>query len=164
MATAHNVHNRGKGKAIAFIRAHVDHTSDSCLTWPMSRLPNGYGVLGWNGEKFYAHRLMCEMANGKPPTPQHEAAHSCGQGHEGCINPRHLSWKTASGNMLDAREHGTHAGNPYGNRGQLKPEQVLEIRRLRGQKTQAEIAKMFGVKEPTVRDIYRGHTYRSVHS
>lgn len=33
---------------------------------------------------------MCELVYGKPPMPKHQAAHNCGKGNLGCINPKHL--------------------------------------------------------------------------
>lgn len=155
--------NKGKGKAIAFLREHVNDADGPCLTWPMFRNPNGYGMFGVNGGHYWAHRYMCELANGPAPIG-HEAAHSCGRGKDGCVHPKHLSWKTKSGNLHDAKAHGTHPGGRWGNKGQLTPAQVIEIRNLKGQKTQAEIAAMFGIKEPTLRDIFSGRTYRTVSS
>lgn len=153
---------RGRGKGIAFLRAHVADEDGDCLIWPMSRNKNGYALFGFEGKLLWAHRFICEMVHGPAPSPNLQAAHSCGRGKDGCVHPKHLSWKTKSGNLLDAVAHGTHAGNVYGNRGQLKPAQVTAIRRLKGQMTQEQIALAFGITEPTVRDIYLGRTYRSV--
>jgi hypothetical protein len=105
---------RGKGKGIAFLREHVSDPDGECVIWPMSRNSNGYGMFGFEGKVYWTHRYMCELVNGPPPTPEHEAAHSCGRGKDGCIHPKHLSWKTKSGNMLDAVRHGTHRGSRYG--------------------------------------------------
>lgn len=150
---------KGNGKAIQWLRDHVNYDADYCLIWPFYRNPNGYGQFGYLGENHWAHRYMCELANGPPPSAEHEAAHSCGNGDGGCANPKHVSWKTKSGNLLDCGEHGTQARNIHGPGGRLSPEQVQQIRDLKGKKTQAEIALMFGVHEPTIRDIYLGRTY-----
>src|SRR5436309_2180466 len=101
-------YNRGKGAAIAFLRALLSHQGDGCVTWPFSRLQNGHGTLGYLGKVYRAHQLMCELAHGPRPTLGHQSAHSCGKGHEGCVNPRHLSWKTASENQQDRKLHGTN--------------------------------------------------------
>jgi hypothetical protein len=150
---------KGEGKTIQWIRDHINHQGDCCLIWPFFRNPNGYGQLGYLGKGHYAHRLMCEMAHGAPAMLEHEAAHSCGNGHMGCANPKHLSWKTPSGNRLDCRTHGTEARHFDGNRGRLTDEQVLQIRTLQGKKTQAEIAFIFGVSQPTIRDIFLGRSH-----
>jgi hypothetical protein len=138
-----NAWNRGKGAAVAWLRAHAAHQGDECLTWPFSRIGKGYGSFGYLRKQLYAHRFMCELVHGPAPSPQHQAAHSCGKGHEGCVNPRHLSWKTNSENQLDRSAHGNREPK---RRTILTVEQVTTIRALKGHKTQREIADMFGVK------------------
>lgn len=150
-------HRAGKGAAIEWIRAHVGHQGDDCLIWPFSRRNNGYGQYGLNGKGgLYPHREMCRLAHGEPPTPNHEAAHSCGKGHDGCVHPQHLSWKTASENHLDRRRHGTAATNLWGNKGKLTAAQKEQMRALKGTMTQVEIGAMFGVPFQTVSRIQRG--------
>lgn len=151
---------RGNGKTIIWLRANARHEGDNCLTWPFSIDPqNGYGRLGYLGKMYWAHRLMCELAHGVPTTTKHEVAHSCGRGHEGCVNPRHLSWKTRSENQRERRLHGTH-GKGDGPRCRLTPEQASEIRQLRGIKTQAELAAIYGVSWQNIGMIQRGETWR----
>lgn len=138
--------NYGKGEAAQWLLNHVAHQGDDCLPWPFSRDSGvGRGRVGYKGKHPWAHRLMCEFAHGPAPTSKHQAAHSCGKGHEGCVNPRHLSWKTVSENLLDRRAHGTVRQNPNGQRGILKPEQIAEIRALKGKMTKRKIADRFGV-------------------
>ena len=151
---------RGSGEAYAWLCANVGYQGDGCLTWPFCTLPSGYGQLGHEGENYYAHRMMCTLVKGEPPTPEHEAAHSCGRGKFGCVDPRHLDWKTISENSLDCRAHGTHYRNPNGNKGRLTDDQVAGIRALKGKKTQAAIAAQFGISEPTVRDIFLGRSHK----
>jgi hypothetical protein len=137
----------GNGKAVNWLRDHIAYEGDDCLIWPFSRA-RGYGNFGLRGQQHYAHRYMCEIVNGPPPSLRHQAAHSCGNGHNGCVNPKHLSWKTQSDNQLDRRKHGTHNIAEWGKRGKvgkLTGEQVIEIRKLKDTKTHAELAKMFGV-------------------
>lgn len=153
---------KGQGRGIKWIRDHASYQNDACLIWPFSRIKNGYGNFGFNGKIYYAHRYMCEVAHGPPPTPEHEASHSCGRGHDGCANPNHLSWKTPSANTREGWQHTPGTRNHWGSRGRLTPDQVLTIRELRGKKTQAEIAAIFNMSEPSVRDIYLGRTYKHV--
>ena len=150
---------KGNGQTIKWIRQHQNYPHDDwCLMWPFYRL-RGYGSFGYLGKQYYAHRFMCELTHGAPPTPQHQAAHSCGNGHLGCVNPRHLSWKTKSQNQLDCREHGTQAKHYGGNKGRLTREQAEEIRQMKGEKTQVEIAEQYGVSESTVSDIWLNRTH-----
>jgi hypothetical protein len=156
-----NSPTRDKGAGITFIRANVAYEGDDCLIWPLHRDPRGYGMMGWLGKMRYAHRVMCIMAKGEPPTPKHQAAHSCGNGDKGCVNPRHLSWKTNSENQLDRSRHGTRAKAGWGWKGKLTAEQVAEIRSLKGRMTQYEIAALFNVSQQNVGDIHRGRTWKA---
>jgi len=146
---------RGQGRGIKLILEHESYDGEGCLIWPMSCDRQGYGTFGYNGEIQRASRFMCELVNGPPPSPIHHAAHSCGKGHDGCYHPKHLSWKTPEENQADSVTHGTagKAGRP---RQKLTDEQVVQIRALRGKKTQAELGAMFGVRFETIGQIQRG--------
>lgn len=152
-------HNYGKGERIKWLRARVAHDGDECLIWPFSRV-RGYGNLGDKGNILYAHRVICEMAHGTPPDG-YEAAHSCGNGHLGCVNPKHLSWKTRSENQLDRRMHGTARGG-VGYLGKMTPKQVRQIRALKGKKTHDEIASEFGTCRRNVGAILSGKTWANI--
>jgi hypothetical protein len=78
------------------------YDGDDCLVWPFARNAKGYGIIHGG----IVSRLVCEHVNGPPPTPEHQAAHSCGNGHEACCTKRHLSWKTAKENSDDRPIHG----------------------------------------------------------
>lgn len=140
-----NPSNKGKSKVFDWLKAHVGHAGDACLIWPFSLNTNGYGHLkepGSTNKTVYAHRLMCQLVNGEPPTPEHEATHSCGRGHSGCVSPVHLSWKTTSENGIERRQHGT---TPRTNKQKLTIAQRLEIRALKGTKSQPEIAALYDI-------------------
>lgn len=84
----------------------LPYEGDECIAWPFSRTSSGYGKIYLGGQHLIVSRLSCEEANGAPPTPEHQAAHSCGNGHLGCVTKRHLSWKTSLGNAADKKHHG----------------------------------------------------------
>lgn len=154
---------KGQGKAYRWILAHLDYAhNDWCLIWPFARDKHGRGMLGVNGESWWAHRLMCKLKNGDPPTPKHTAAHNCGNGHEGCIHPLHLEWKTQAENLEDCRAHGTLVRHHGGTRRRLVPEQVKAIREARGFQTQCQLATKFGVSESTISDIWHGRSHLGV--
>lgn len=138
----------------------VGHAGDECIIWKGSTHPTGYGYFGFteDGKKFIgrAHRYMCRLAHGEPPTDKHEAAHSCGNAR--CVNPKHLSWKTSSSNKLDSRGHGTHVRNKRGNRPTMTDAQVAEMRSLADTMTQAALAAKFGISEKTVWGILHGRS------
>lgn len=151
---------KGKGEAHKWLLAHVDYQGDDCLKWPFGGDPkSGRGVLQHNGVRGWAHRWMCRLAHGEPPTPKHTAAHECGKGHEGCINPRHLIWKTQAENNADCARHGTSPKHFDGSQGRLTSPQVEEIRGARGSRTMRELAATFDVSEGTINDIWRGRTH-----
>lgn len=152
--------NSGQGQAVAWIRQHAAHQSDECLVWPFSTNGTGYGRLGFEGQGYYAHRFMCELVHGAAPSPDHEVAHSCGNGMRGCVNPRHLEWKTRSENHLDRRRHGTHATSHYGPRGKLTSADRMEILALKGKLPQRTIASRFGVHFETISRIHRADPSR----
>lgn len=46
-------------------------------------------------------RLVCERAQGPPPTPEHEAGHICPEYERAdCVAPHHLVWQTRVENEL----------------------------------------------------------------
>jgi DNA-binding transcriptional regulator YiaG len=139
--------------------AHANYPDrDWCLIWPFSRDKHGRGQINFDGEH-WAHRLMCKVVHGEPPTPKHTAAHECGCGHDGCVNPHHLAWKTQAENLEDCRKHGTLVRHHGGNVRRLVPEQVKAIREARGFQTQCQLAAKFGVSEGTISDIWHGRSH-----
>lgn len=136
------------GKVAQWLQDHKDYPHDYCLIWPFARESRvGRGQLSLPGKSRWAHRVMCEMVNGPPPTPKHQAAHECGKGHKGCVNPRHLRWKTNTENQLDRAAHGTVIRR-WSHK--ISAEQADEMRELRASKTQVEIAALFGCSLGTV--------------
>lgn len=117
-----------KGKAQRFYREVVlTYEGDECLIWPFAT-SKGYGRMRRDGRMLTVSRVVCEEVNGPPPTPAHDAAHSCGRGHLACVTKRHLSWKTSAGNKADMLLHGTHNRGDHHYGAKLTDEQVREIR------------------------------------
>lgn len=151
---------KGKSAVLDWMTAQVWHyQSDECLPWPFSRTWNGYGQVGFHGKIQKAHRVMCILAHGAPPS-RHVAAHTCNNGHLGCVNPRHIVWKTPRENLLDRRHAGTLTKKRWNNRGVVTAEQIAEIVALKGVKNQREIAAMFGISYQHVSVIQQGKLAR----
>jgi hypothetical protein len=82
---------------------------NECLIWPFSRnSETGYAVMRRDGKTKLVSRIVCEETNGKPPSKSHISAHSCGNGHLGCVTQKHLRWATYAENEADKKEHGTY--------------------------------------------------------
>lgn len=129
--------------------------AEFCLIWPFTRAQNGYPTAGAKNA-IRPHRLMCEQRNGPAPSPEHQAAHSCGNGHLGCVNPWHLNWKTVAENQCERYQQ---QGGPMP-RYRLRPEQVDEIRSMKGRERTVDTAARFQCTEANIRQIQSGKTWR----
>lgn len=146
------------GEPLRWIAEHAAYEGDECLKWPFEIGRYGYGTVKAGGKKRVASRVMCEAAHGPPPTPDHQAAHSCGKGHEACTNPQHLSWKTRVENVADSIVHGTWNHGESVPNAKLTAEDVREIRRLAGSIRQEDLGEMFGVSPSNIsRIVTRKH-------
>lgn len=150
------------GPAGQWLVEHVGYDGQDCLIWPFGRDTHGYANVQYDGKVRRGHRVMCQLANGDPPTPKHQAAHNCGNGHLACVHPRHVEWKTGSENQFDRRRHGTHGNGGVGRRGKLNPDKVRAIRAARGKVTQRELAAQYGISDATVRGVQTGRWWKHV--
>lgn len=150
------------GSLMEWVEANKDHDGDECLSWPFSASATGRGVIKIDGRQISSARAMCIAAHGNPPTPQHEAAHNCGKGHEGCVNPKHLRWATTAENCADKENHGTYQRGEKVGTSKLTDDDVMQIKSLIGQYTQAQIAKQFGVSQSLISLVKRGKSWNHV--
>lgn len=144
-----------RGRPMKWLIAHVGYCGDDCLIWPFQRNNLGYATVSDGGQKRSAARLMCTLAHGEPDTPDLDTAHSCGRGHEGCIHPGHLSWKTRQANSQDAIIHGTTTRGAKNAQATLSDDDVRRIRSMRGTMMYKEIAPLFGVTPSAIGLIMR---------
>lgn len=148
------------GTLSRWLEDHASYDEPGCLVWPFSRAPNGYpNTVEIAGRVENAHRMMCLIAHGEPPTRKHQAAHSCGNGTAGCCNPRHLRWATAKENNADKTLHGTVPVGKMSGTAVVTNEQVLAIHRLKGTAGERAVAKRFGVNRHVVTYIWKGRTW-----
>lgn len=148
------------GEMSRFFREVVlPYDGDQCLVWPYSRTVNGYAQLNCGRQKLSVHRLVCEDAYGPPPTRLHEVAHSCG--NRSCVARTHLRWATHVENEADKLAHGTHQFGERNPQSRLTDAEVEQIRALRGQQTQREIAAKFNVSQSAVSFIQTGSRWPS---
>lgn len=141
---------------MAWVKEHLDYSGDNCLIWPFSRSVHGYGYLRFNGATRLAHRVICMLVHGSPLSATTQAAHSCGKGHEGCVNPKHLRWDTRAGNFADKVEHGTDSRGEKSSLAKISNADAVRIRSLRGKMSQSAIGLEYGLTQPTISKIQSG--------
>jgi hypothetical protein len=142
------------GEAVAFVRdVAIPFSGDECLHWPYGLNSEGRAQVTIKGKNHRVYRLVCEAVHGDAPTRTHECAHSCGKGHLGCVNPRHLRWATSAENKADMLIHGTGTGA-------LTEDDVRAIRgMLSAGHTQVSIAAEYNISQPAVSHIATGRNW-----
>lgn len=136
----------------------VDQSAGPAACWPWTgcRDANGYGWLGWHGQRSRAYRVALEL-DGRPVPAGLVARHLCH--NRLCCNPAHLAIGTQAQNAQDS----VLAGH-YRARRHLTQSQVAALRHAyrHGLATSPELAIIFGVSASAVRHIgssdkpYRG--------
>jgi len=140
----------------------INYTGDDCLLWPFGRNSAGRGATAKPGVGWYAaHVAVCEATKSPRPSPYHEAAHSCGRGHDGCVAPKHLRWATAKENQADRRKHGTHReGTAIRHKAKLTEAEARYI--ATSPNAGVDLADRFGVSPSAISHIRRGRNWKSV--
>lgn len=143
----------GKTRRFLFDVA-IGYDRDDCLVWPYARNPQGYAKMSFEGRTTRVHQIVCEIVHGQRPASKRDVAHSCGNGHLGCVNPRHLRWATRRENVMDRVLHHTD------NRGEKHPfskltaSDVITIRS--GELRAKDAAAKFGISRRYVHRIRAG--------
>lgn len=129
-----------------------------CWIWPYAK-DEGRAIMGYDGRRQFVARVVCQIAHGHPPSPKYEAAHSCGNGHLGCVSRHHLRWATHAENMNDGIASKA-SGKPRKRITWLTPDDVRSIRaqRARGVSINA-LSSDFDVNRSTIRDILTGRSW-----
>lgn len=147
-----------RGVGLQWLRDHVNFHGEECLIWPFPRTRIPY--VQFDGRNQRAARVMCILAHGQPTFAQAEAAHSCGKGHLGCVNPQHLRWASRQENVDDRTLHGT---NPIGEKhgmAKLRTDDVAAI--LASQESQKSLAEKYRVSAATISMIKSRRTWAHV--
>jgi len=162
------------GTVKKWLEEHVDHVGSDCLEFPFSRDTHGYGCINFGGFRA-AHRWMCNRAHADTKMNGPMALHTCGNGHLGCVNPKHLYWGTLLDNYLDAVNHGT----VHPPRSELREYPVKEAAFARAKLTKAEVSQIraeyvpgvtgfrqlsnkFRVHRTTIKSILNFETWKDV--
>ena len=124
---------------------------NDCWEWQASRTTAGYGVIYWNGENTYTHRLSLEFDN-RPVSSRFHACHTCD--NPPCVNPKHLFVGSPRGNMLDKVAKGRHTHGENHPHSKLSDLEISEIRRLVSENgIIVDIAKQFNVSRGYVTEL-----------
>lgn len=167
-------------------QSSIPEPNSGCLIW-LGDTIKGYGVLRWEGRRFYASRVAYFVAFNNDPGRMH-VCHRCDT--PSCINPAHLFLGDNSVNTADRHAKGRDArgassgrhtkpnrtarGDRNGARtkperlargerngsAKLTEEQAIAIYEADGR--QVDIAAKFGVNQTTVSAIKRGQRWRLV--
>lgn len=155
-----SLHIRGiRADMEEFVEAAIASNTDECIDWPWSK-SRGYAMWYVGDRKEVVTHEVCRRAHGPQPSPQHVAAHSCNRGKFGCINQKHLRWATEVENAHDKHIHGTQ---PLGERlpwSKLTADDIKIIRTMTG--SQAEIGRIFGVRQATISDVIHRRTWKHI--
>lgn len=147
------------GRQRAFIESNVlRHSSYDCLRWPFS-FRNGYPRF-WNSGGISVHRYICERWHGRSPSPNHHAAHDCG--NKWCVAPRHLRWATPAENNADKNRHGTAQKAERNGNSKLTTRQAVTI--YHSLKPYSLLASKYGVTVQCVYSIKKRKSWRHLHA
>lgn len=140
--------------------------SEGCHVWTGTVNDSGYGLfkIGWKKGQVRAHRYSWELANGKIPEGLF-VLHKCD--NPICVNPDHLFLGTQADNIKDMDEKGRRVSSRIARffgedhpHSRLTEDQVRKIRE--DSRTQAVIAKDYGVGQMTISRIKTNTTWKHV--
>lgn len=133
---------------------------ESCWPWIGVTTESGYGRFSFAGRGYQAHRLVCTLAHGDPPSVDSEACHSKSCTTRACCNPSHLRWDSHAGNMADVAALGRQKGenNP---RATITAEIAAAAWERRAEGAVA-LSVAFGVPYAAIRAVIRGLSWTHV--
>jgi hypothetical protein len=110
--------------------------------WPSRKIVQGYAC------HVYASSWCSALR-------ETEVSHSCRRADKGCINPRHLTWKTFSENRRDQIREGARRAFE-GRQGKLTFARAQEIRAIGHSRVLRDVAAQFGISPQRVSEILSG--------
>jgi len=122
----------------------------ACWLWTAGINELGYGIIPVGGVGRLAHRISWELHRGSIPLGM-LVCHTCDT--PACVNPSHLFLGTGKDNSSDMAKKGRVQHK-------LSREQVVKIKS--DNRRYFEIARDYGVRPPSIRDIKLNRTWRHV--
>ena len=113
-----------------------------------------------NCRQYKAHRLIYELFVG--PINDKHVLHRCDNPQ--CVNPEHLFLGTHQENMRDMAAKGRAVCGSKHKDAKLKPEQVIEIRKLyaEGGHTTRSLGAKYGINNRHICNIVRGKKWKTI--
>lgn len=145
------------GEPLRWLKEAIARDEEGCIYFLYGK---GYGQVTLDGKKMGAHRAACFLLFGTPEGGNYQACHSCGNGHLGCVNPKHLYWGTQSTNEIDKLKHGTDIRGEKHPLAKLTEAQVIEIKEMiiQGIPTSL-IAEKYSVSWGAIHSIKKGENW-----
>lgn len=143
------------------LRRLTKRSESGCLEWQGTTNKLGYGTVTANGKTMSAHKWAWEMAKGAVPDGMC-LRHACD--NPPCVDVEHLSVGTYAQNSQDmaARKRSTHGSrNPQSALTEAKVAEILELLKAGG-RTQASIAREYGVVDSAITRIKKGYGWKHV--
>lgn len=145
--------------------ARVDRRGPAeCWPWTGATGNKGYGVVRRHGKLTPASRHAYELTHGRLSAPSVQVCHSCD--NPPCCNPAHLFAGTATQNEQDkiAKGRNRKAVGERAPTAKLTEDQVRAIRaeHAAGGISQSELARRYGVRSGTLRNVVLGISWRHV--
>lgn len=113
-----------------WIEHHKTLDTDECMLWPFFKDHNGRARAIIDKQSIHVAAVMCEALHGPKPSPKHRAVVTCANRENGCCNPRHTEWKTASEFMKEKWAKGIKR-RFTGNRPMLSQMEIDRLKYLR---------------------------------
>jgi HNH endonuclease len=156
-------HCAGKGKNIRtnteedFYSHFQPEPNSGCWLWTSGTGSHGYGVFALRGESHTAHTFSYRLHHGEIPKGMY-VLHKCDV--RLCVNPDHLSAGTQKQNIREAVERNRIKRGENSPAAKLTESDIRAIRSLPLKRR--EVAKIFGVSQPTITAIVRRREWSHV--
>lgn len=132
---------------------------DGCLIWQGKGRIGEYGVAGYLGKHWLAHRLSYHFKTGDDLGPDDVIRHSCDTPL--CVRPEHLSKGTHADNVDDKVQKLRHRFGERHPAARITQQDAEAIRRLVREEGQMQktVAEAFGLSKQQVSRIVRGERW-----
>jgi hypothetical protein len=138
--------------------------NDDCWNW-LGYLNSGYGVIGYEGKDYKAHRIAYMITYQIENLPSNIfCCHVCD--NRKCCNPNHIFLGTSADNVHDMENKGRskHPNGSKNGMAKISEENALEIRRLyaTGQYNFSQLSKLYPINDWMIASIIYGKNWKNI--